>query len=314
MPPLDSADFSPPTVPTAWLPVVVLPDGLRLYPVWVLGLAGAVASGFMVAAFAPVVILVGVIPFMPGLATTAWSGNVNSLITVAILAIWWGLRTDRHWPMQIAGGLAAVMTGLKLGPVMIALWVFVQRRTRATAALIASGVVVLAATIAIAGIDSWLRYYDIVRASARFPTELSVPGMLVAAGIPASIATTVALPTVLAAAVILIIVLRKQPLGFLVAVVGSIFATSVVRYETIAIWIVAGAAWLGRGALLRPPPDLGTTLTVRKTTTTTVRLSVVAGTLVAAVAVVYSVATGGLDRSSLRWTTGLIAPRSSDLT
>ena len=306
--PLDNAPqwtvpiLSPPTAPTVLAWTALLPDGLRPYPIWVLGLAGTVAAGFLAAAFAPPLFLLVATQYLVGLALTAWSGNVNAVIAPMLLAIWWGARAPGRRPAAFAGILVALAVALKIGPLVIAVWLLAQRRREATVAMVAAGGVIAAATLALAGPGSVARYLGIVREAAALPSELSLPGILTRQGVPPGLAEA-ALPAALVLAIVVVVGWPRRPEAFLLAVLGSIFATTVVRLETVAVFVVAGAVWSGRGLLVRggdragegPQPG-------RRGATRAVWLSAAAGLALALLAFERSVLTGGLDHSSLTFT------------
>jgi hypothetical protein len=306
--------LSPPTAPTVLAWTVLLPDGIRLYPTWALGLAGTVAAGFLAAALAPPLFLLVATQYLAGLALTAWSGNVNALIAPMLIAIWWGARAPGRWPAVLAGVLVALAVAIKIGPLVVALWLLAQRRRDATIAMVAAGGVIAAATLALAGPGSVTRYLGIARDAAAMPAELSLPGILTRQGLPPDLAAA-ALPAALIVAAVIVVAWPRRPEAFLLAVLGSIFATTVVRLETIGVFVAAGAAWSGHGLLVRSAADrladrvadhgaerVDAPAPPRIRPSRAVWLSTAAGLALALVAFERSVLTGGLDRSSLTFT------------
>jgi hypothetical protein len=292
--------LSPPTVPVATLWTVALPDAVRLYPMWALGLAGTIATGFLVAALAPPLLLIVATARFGGLAVTAWSGNVNAMIVAAIVVIWWGGRSERRAPQVLAGVLVALAAAVKIGPAMLAIWILSQGRRPAIAAMLATGAVVAAATVLVAGPDAIRRWLEVARESAGVATSLSLPGRLMELGVPSATAAF-AIPFAMALAVVGIVLLRREPVAFLIAVLASVFATTVVREETLAVAIAGMVAWWGRGLLVRARqslPDGIETAMVRSSERPAVNLSVSGAALVTLIMLGRSIATGGLMHSS----------------
>lgn len=291
--------LSPPTVPLVNVWLVALPDGWRLYPTWLVGLIGTVAVGFLVAAFAPPLFLGLGLQYMPGLAIMAWSGNVNALIAPALLIAFFGIRSRSPGAQALAGSIVAVATAIKLGPAIVAFWVICQGRRPATIALFLTGIGFGVLTIGVTGWSSISQYLHIASESAGTPTGASVPGILHAVGVPTQLAT-LAIPVVLLGIVVLVARFRESAAAFLLAVTGSIFATTVVRYDSVALWLAPTVVWLGRGLLLPPRPELGPTLTRERTMPpwSAVLAAIVTGSIVGAGALSGSIASGGLTTST----------------
>nr|MBA2381078.1 DUF2029 domain-containing protein [Chloroflexota bacterium] len=180
--------LSPPTMAVGSNWTVAIPDGWRLYPMWAIGLGGTAAAGFLVAAFAPPLLLLVATQFWWGLGITAWSGNVNALIVPAMVVVWWGMRSRRVWAERLAGILTALAAGLKIGPLVVAVWLLAQRRRQAAIAMIATGLGLGVATLILVGPGSAFRWLDIARATAAVSSDLSLPRILERAGVPGSLA------------------------------------------------------------------------------------------------------------------------------
>ncbi len=297
--------LSPPSAATLYLGAAVLPDGVRLYPAWAIGLAGTVMVGLLVAAMAPPLLLVLLVQFLPGLAVTAWSGNLNSLIAPAIVVAFLGVRSESKTLQTIAGVVVAAIACAKIGPLILGIWVLSQRRRPATVALVGSGLLIATLTVALAGVSSLTEYLEVVRRAAAEPSSLSVPGLVRAAGFSDG-ASNVAFLLSIVASAILTVLLRDRPAGLLVAVLGTIFATSVVRYESIGVIVATGVGWMGRGLLLdhlpvspdgrRQPKERGVEGHSKRRLIT---VTVAVGLAVATASTGISMATGGLERSSV---------------
>ena len=303
--------LSPPAIATVNLWQLGLPDTLRFYVSWALGLAAMATLGFIIVASAPPALVLVFVYFALGLATTAWSGNVNALIAPLAAFVWWASRQDRPRWHVLAGALVAIATCVKIGPAFLAIWLVSQRRWTAVASCAAVGVIVTGATALLAGPSIFFDYLDIARATTATPSPLSIPGLASALGL-SGIVENLALPVVMLLAVIGMFVWRRSPISFLLAVFAMIFSTPVVREETAALIIVAAVAWIPHASRVTSRVAAGPTTTSRRV----VARSAIAGASLTLVAVVASLATGGGDRSSFaitNWTTEPIIVRFSSV-
>jgi hypothetical protein len=310
--------LSPPPIAATSLWVVTLPDGFRLYPTWAFGLAATVALGLLVAALAPPLLLLVAIQLIPGMAITAWSGNVNAVIAPALVAAWFGMRSSRPRVQAATGVVIAIATGVKIGPILVAAWLVAQSRRTATIALIVTGVVLFAFTTLVAGWDSWFTYLDIARHAAEVPAQLSLPSLLRGAGLEGTLVRN-AIPVMILGVTAFVFLFPDRRVAFSLAVIGTVFATTVVRYETLSVGIAAMAPWLGRGLVVpalpsrpwilpRPSIAPGRSLASGdppRTIAITPRLAaigacIVGAGVVAGLAVAVSFATGGLTHSTIR--------------
>jgi hypothetical protein len=299
--PLDNAPqwtvplLSPPSIAVMNLWVVALPDGVRLYPTWAIGLAATIALGLLIAALAPPLLLLVAVQLIPGLAITAWSGNVNAVIAPVLVAAWFGVRSPRRWVQAASGAAIAIATGVKIGPVLVAIWLVAQGRRAATIGLLATGAALFGLTTLVAGLSSWVEYFDIAREAAAEPAPLSLPGLLERAGIGGPLAAA-SIPTMVVAVGVAILAFRHHRAAFALAVVGAVFATSVVRYETLSVAVAAMAPWFGRGLLIQSPAPGDRPRRIARSA----KRAVIGGAAIAAAAIVVSIASGGLASSTFR--------------
>ena len=66
--------LSPPPMAVPWAVLACLPDPVRFYGPWALGIGGTIAAGCLFLRRAPVLLILVTLPFLKGLAITAWSG------------------------------------------------------------------------------------------------------------------------------------------------------------------------------------------------------------------------------------------------
>ncbi len=238
--------MAPPTVAILWLPLLVLPPNAAM-TLWAVGGLMATLStiawtivrgGIAVRAF--------VILLAYPVATTALSGNVNAYLLPVLMCSWLGLFPGRGAVGGAATGVAAIA---RVGPALIGLLYVVRRRWLATSAAATVVLGAVALSVVVAGTDAWRTYVDASIRGVIAPTGLSVPGMLAALGFEPPITTTAQAAVWLIAA-LAIVALRDRPRwAFVVAIVGAIYATPVVRMESWALLLAAAAPWLVRADL-----------------------------------------------------------------
>jgi hypothetical protein len=294
--PLDNAPnwtvpiLSPPTVPTLFLPTVLAPPSVRPYIIWSIGLAGTIAAGFLLALTAPIWVLLIALVFAPGLADTAWSGNANALIATGIPIVYAaGTSTDRRVAM-VGGLVLGAITLLKLGPILFIPWLIGSRRWMVVAVAASTILVGLAATVAIAGFDAFGGFIAVARSSVAQPLTWSVPAIAERLGLPAPVSTPL-LALVLGVVGLYALRAPRQPSAFVLSAIAAMVATTVVRVEGIAVSAVSGTAYRSSG------PATGGALARGRASPT--RLASGLGVVAATAAVVWSIASGGLQSSSM---------------
>lgn len=291
--------LSPPPIASVGLWQLVLPEAVRFYVTWAVGLAAMAALGLVIIAYAPAVFVLIFLYLAGGLAATAWSGNVNALIGPGAVLVWWSSRQERMRWQVTAGAVAAVAAAVKIGPLFLLVWLIAQRRWKAVIASLATGLAVMTATILIAGPNVIVEYLGIARSTTATPTSLSIPGLLRAIGMSEGI-QALALPAATLVAVAAIFYWRRSPLSFTIAVLAMIFSTPVVRHESIALAISASVAWIPSSSLHGAGTGLPTRAAIGRAVATASGLGVIA--------VLASLATGGLDRSSVSIVNRTAAP------
>ncbi|MBA2382428.1 MAG: hypothetical protein H0V73_09995, partial [Chloroflexi bacterium] len=114
-------------------------------------------------------------------------------------------------------------------PALLGWWLLTSARWRAVRWAIAAGLVVLAVSLAGAGLDAHVRYLGVVRETAAIGARpLSLAGMAVFVGIPAAIANL--LPSItLIGGVVATAALRKRPaIAFGATVLAMVFGSPTV--------------------------------------------------------------------------------------
>jgi hypothetical protein len=294
--------LSPPTVAGMWSPLLVLSDAVRFYGPWLIGLATTVALGVYLFARAPLLpLLVLSYFYLADLALTAWSGNVNAWIGPAVAFAWWGSRPGRpRWIAVATGVIVGLAIGAKLSPAFVGLWLFGQRRWTPVLAAAVTGLVVLAVTVAFGGLAVIGDYLRVVADTAASPTHWSIPGALIDRGVPPNVARLLLLALDVAAALAILLVRARPAWTFVIAVVALVFATPIVRPETIAIVMAALAPWAtGATGRAEPASDATATPARGRGWSLAAAASATLAVVVAGTAGAVSIADGGVGRSTL---------------
>ena len=290
--------LSPPAVGVLWAPLTLLPQPFELYTSWTVGLACTVALGvFLVLRLRPLLVVAILAPLMV-LTLVAWSGNLYALLAPAFALTWWlSVRERSRESEWLVGAIIGAATVLKLGPAVLLVWLLAGRRTNALASAAVTGLVSVAVAIWLGGVGIFRTYLDVVLHSAGTPAPLSIPGLLAGLGLPATVGR-LGLLVVVALGCLAVVLLRRDPRrSFAVAVVLSLFATTVVRPETLVVALVALMPWATHDNAPIQPMRGGARSPM---------LAISAG--VAAIAVALSVTTGGLRSSSMTLVNDTAAP------
>lgn len=281
--------LSPPAIGVANLWQVALPEGVGMYIGWAAGIAAMAVLGQVVILAARPVIVLLLVYWIPSLAVTAWSGNVNALIAPGAMLVWWASQQEQRRWQVLAGVIVAIAACVKIGPLFLGIWLVAQRRWYALIACVAAGVVIVTATILISGTNALFDYVAIARSAVAEPTSLSIPGILRDLNASEQV-QAIALPAAMLVAVALMFYWRGSPISFTLAALAMIFSTPIVRHETAALAIVVAVAWLPSSSR----HSLGTAAPTRAM----ILPSIVVATSMAIVIVLVSLVTGGTDRST----------------
>lgn len=228
LPPYWSAPLlAPPPIAVAWRPLAILGDpAMALWGIACLVAAiaavGALARGGRIA-YAPVALLAAPVAF------TALSGNFGALQLAGLVLLW----TWRERP-ALAGTILATLLAVKLTPIVLAAWLLATRRFRALLFMGAAGGLILALSVAGAGIDAWVDWFEVARSSAPAPRALAtVTGLSMLAVLLVMLAITAGVG-----------VLGRDRLTFAVAVVAASLATPALYPETLGPTAALGAGWM----------------------------------------------------------------------
>ena len=275
--------LSPPQMALPWAAMTVLPDAMRFYGPWAIGLAGTIAVGLLFMQRAPALLVLVTLPSLNGLALTAWSGNVNALIAPSVMLIWWaGRREDSRLAVIATGALAAMLGAVKIGPSLLWAWLIGRRPSNAIAGGLLAAGVLTGAVAAFGGVGVFHEYFLVAVGTASEPSASSLTGVLVSFGLTPDAARVAWLGVVILVGLSAFLSRRSPVVAFAAAAAGLVLLTPVVRNETIALaLVVAGTPWTAASR------------------STGVRPHVAISACTAGVMIGVSIATGGLVQSSM---------------
>lgn len=241
---------SPPPIAVVFRPFALLGDA-GAYVWWALQLLSLATALVMLGRRVPPLLLAAFMFIL--LIPTVYEigvGNLNSMILLGTILVW---RYATRGPERAAGAIGAVMTAVKLTPAVLVWWLLATGRRRAFAAALVTGVVALGVSILGAGFNTHVEYLRLLASGTAFaPSPLSLAGMAVYLGAPASVARL--LPTAFAiGGLIAVLALRRRPAAaFGVAIVTMIYGSPSVSINWFVLFyaLLAPVAWPLRGARL----------------------------------------------------------------
>ena len=235
--------LSPPPIAVVFRVFAVFPGDVGAYLWWAVQLLALGTALVMLARRRPLLVAGMMILLLIPTVYEIGVGNLNSILLLGLVLTWRWSTSGREAP---AGAVAAVMTAFKLTPAAAVWWLLVTGRRRAIVSAAVVGLVVLAVSVAGAGLDSHLKYLGLLADSGAIgKSPLSLAGMAIFAGVPAGIANL--LPT-LAIVVGLgaIVLLRRRPgLAFAVVVLTMIYGSPAVsiNWYVLLYALLAPLAW-----------------------------------------------------------------------
>jgi hypothetical protein len=231
---------SPPPIAVAWRPLAALgPIAWVLW--WFGGLISCLALVVWILVRGSPLAVTGLILVSPAVTQAAISGNANAYLIPLIFLVW-RLR-DRAW---IVGLVLAAAAAVKLSPILFGLWLLRSRRSSAIGTAIGAGLVILAGSIAGAGLNAWSSWLAAAPKDAPAPSSLS--GLT-------GLSTLAIAVLVIVACVAILLTTRSEGLWFVVCVLGTVFATPALYVASYALLLAAVAPLTpDRGAKLTTAP------------------------------------------------------------
>ena len=235
--------LSPPPIAVIFRAFAAMPPDTGAYAWWALQLVALVTSLVMLGRRKPLLTAGAMLLLLIPTVYEIGVGNLNSMVLLGLILTW---RWATRGPQPAAGVVAAILTVVKLTPAALGWWLIVTRNWRAVGAAIVTGVIALGISVLGAGLDTHLEYLRILRdPGSMSPSALSLAGMAVYVGVPASVANL--LPTLaIVVGLIAILLLRNRPAwSFGVTVLVMIYGSPAVsiNWYVLLYALIAPLAW-----------------------------------------------------------------------
>ena len=234
--------LSPPLIAVIFRPLALLPQDIGAY-IWWAGTLSALA--WILITFVrrrPILTSLAVIALVVPLTYEIGVANVNAFLMLGAILAWKWTTEGRD---ERAGAVTALGFVLKVSPVVVAWWLFTQRRWRAVRAGLVAGAVVLGISILGAGLDAHLTFIQVTRDTATIgQSELSLAGLAKAVGVAPGIANL--LPTAMLLGGILgVFLLRaRSSWAFALAIATMTLGSPVVNINSYAMLLACIAPWI----------------------------------------------------------------------
>ncbi len=203
--------LAPPLMGIASMPLALLGDS-GIAAGWAIAAVGYLGALAVLVRGAPIWGALGAAVLAPQIGAQLAIGNVNGLLALGLLGAW--LLRDRAW---LVGLILAVMIAVKVTPIVLMLWLVVTGRYRAAAATIVCSLVLLAASVAVAGLDAHLEYLRVATDTiGDGTTNASIAGLTRELGASPEIARVV--PWIIIVAGALVSIRWRKVLGVAFAV------------------------------------------------------------------------------------------------
>jgi Glycosyltransferase family 87 len=229
--------LSPPLMGAIWRPLALLPMDAGVYLWWFFVIASSSMVMGLLLARVPTLAGAAVLLLSVSLVVQIAVANVDGLLMSGILGVWIFTKREHE---RAAGAVAALMTALKVTPFIFAWWLLTQGRKQAVVAFLVTGLATLAVSVVGAGIDSHIRFLQIIGETS---ASGSTPGSLAGLGRLAGVAPETAryFPTLaLVLGIGLMLVLRSRPaVTFGIAVLLLVAGSPSVAFHTPALLLTA---------------------------------------------------------------------------
>ena len=235
--------LSPPLLAVVSRPFAALPGGLGAYAWWVAMMVCTVVSLLLLLSRAPLRTSVGIALLSIPMAVQLMVGNVDSLLLLGTIGVWWLSQRGRP---GAAGFVAGLMFVTKLTPFPIVWWLVVSRRWRSVRAACAAVAVGLAVSLVGAGFDNHLAYLDVIRTTNQAGTTVgSLAGIGRSLGLPPELARWLPVGAGLVALAVMALYRRRPRVTYATAVFACVFGSPSIAFHTPALLLAALAplAW-----------------------------------------------------------------------
>ena len=235
--------LSPPLLAVVSRPLAVLPDGLGAYGWWVAMAASTIVALCLLLGRAPLRTSATIAVLSLPVAVQLMVGNVDSLLLLGTIGVWWLSQRGRP---GVAGVVAGLMFATKLTPFPIVWWLVVSRQWRSVRAACAAIAIGFGVSIAGAGLDNHLAYLDVIRTTNYVGTTVgSLAGIGRWLGIAPEIARWLPLAASLLALAAMALYRRRPRVTYAIAVCACVFGSPSIAFHTPAMLLAALApiAW-----------------------------------------------------------------------
>lgn len=235
---------SPPPIGALWTLAALLPPAITMVGWWLGAMAVTLGAVALVVLRGPLLASLMAVPLLLAIAVTCWTGNVNGYLLGAAVVVWGFGRRSGWMSAALVGIVTAVAIGVKIGPLLLLVWLVGQRRWATVAAAIGAGLGLLLLTVLVAGPSSFADYVDVARAaSVAAPSSLGAAGFARAIGFSEDLARWAPGAVAIGCVVAVLATRRRARLSFAIAGAGAVLALPAVRYESLALLLAAFIPW-----------------------------------------------------------------------
>ena len=243
--------LSPPFMAVVFRPLAALPPDTGAY-LWWFGTMTAISACLLaLVRRAPIRTSVAMLILAVPIVYEIGVGNVNAFLLAGTLATWY-FATRGH--QGASGVVVAFMVMAKIWPIALAWWLIVRRDWTAVRAGLATGVVLVAVSVAGAGLAAHFTYLQVISNTVSAGTsDLSLAGLARYLGVPSSLAAFLPWIVFLGCTGIAWLVRDRPAASFCLCVVAMVLGSSVVNINSYALLLgtLAPAAW----PIGKPVPD-----------------------------------------------------------
>jgi alpha-1,2-mannosyltransferase len=241
--------LSPPLAAVIWRPLALLP-GVPVMVLWWAGGFVALTGSVLATVRGGGVLRNGMaLVLSPWLALTAWSGNLNCYLVAMLIGAFWLSTRGRN---GISGSLIAVATFLKVTPGIYLFWLIVRRDRSGILGFAITSAALVVVSLLGAGLQAHFDYLSVIRATGTGGvTDISLPGILINAGLDPSLAQ-LAIPVIGVWAVAAAWQARRHAgVSFSAATLGAVFTQPSLGLHSLSL-LLPGVTPYGARAGTRP--------------------------------------------------------------
>ncbi|MHB8400341.1 MAG: glycosyltransferase family 87 protein [Candidatus Limnocylindrales bacterium] len=237
----------PPLIAVLWRPLALLDYGPVVVAWWAVGLVTFVLFLAGLLKYGGAATAAGCLLLLPPLAETAWSGNVSTFITPAIVMSWFLVTRGRP---RIGGAMIGFLAVAKLTPVFLVFWLVATRRWAALASAVAAATIGAVLTIGGAGFVSILDYLRVTNLVSRHGgTQISITGIASQLGAPSDLLAIAAPVVAVLGSVAILATRRNHRLAWTAAICTGILASPVLNLTNASLLLAAFVPFDGFGSL-----------------------------------------------------------------